>query len=331
MKTKKILALGMAVAMTAVSSMTVFAADAPTGATGTYEGYLDKTVVSGEYATTASAVFDFAIDPQGLAAEEKGRLGGEDIEEGATVLFARVDDDKTYKYESRSDAITITSRSSVEANASAQAILSSVAGYELVATAGGLTSDENGAPQLYIAITDGTDTYAITDEAGATYTKKIAGDSTQFEVVYADGKYTYSEITDATFNDTKVYIVAKAAGNWTGVTIPSLTLAYAVSADSAPTFAAGSGVGEITYSAGAGAKALNEIKAVELKFSGTAYDGYHSARTWPAATDVNGVITLAPEFIAVWSAEDSVVATIKYTTADAPDDIKTATVNVKTK
>lgn len=96
----------------------------------------------------------------------------------------------------------------------------------------------------------------------------------------------------------------------------------------APTFATGSGAGQIKYSRGTGSDGLKEIKKIEIvrPSNGKPYDGYHAGgEYWSAATVENGVITLDSRFLATNTGE-VLPATVTYeTNANAT---KTATVNV---
>lgn len=98
----------------------------------------------------------------------------------------------------------------------------------------------------------------------------------------------------------------------------------------APTFAAGTDVGTITYTAGTGNNGLKEIKSIIMKIGNDPYDGYHAYKTlWADATDVSGTITFDSNCIGYFNASDTVEATITYETNGGEE--KTATVDVKTK
>ena len=94
----------------------------------------------------------------------------------------------------------------------------------------------------------------------------------------------------------------------------------------APTFATGSGVGQIKYSRGAGDDGVKVIKKVDIVNGNAAYDGYNAlASAWPAATDASGVVTLSSEYLSYYSG-DMLVATVIYETNGG--ETKTATVDV---
>lgn len=95
----------------------------------------------------------------------------------------------------------------------------------------------------------------------------------------------------------------------------------------APTFVAGSGIGQIKYSAGTGDDGLKAIKKIEAINVGKPYDGYNAlGTTWPAATDVSGVVTLSSQFIACFKSGATIETTVTYETNGG--EMKTAKVDV---
>lgn len=92
---------------------------------------------------------------------------------------------------------------------------------------------------------------------------------------------------------------------------------WRVTPNIAPTFTAGSGVGQINYSAGAGDSGLKAIKKIEvLKNSNSkTYDGYNEASGyWAAATDESGVITFDSKFVSTFNGQATGEATVTYET-----------------
>lgn len=96
----------------------------------------------------------------------------------------------------------------------------------------------------------------------------------------------------------------------------------------APTFTAGTDVGIINYTAGAGDDGLASIEKVEVAFNGKNYDAYHAGSTWTAATDDGKVITISPSFTAPFTDATS-PAIITYKTNKG--ETKTANVTIVTK
>ena len=95
----------------------------------------------------------------------------------------------------------------------------------------------------------------------------------------------------------------------------------------APTFATGSGIGQIKYTRGTGDDGLNEITKVDVvnPANSKPMDGYHAlAGYWDAATDENGVITLDSKFLTSLGITASTAsATVTYVTnAGAKETVK---------
>lgn len=95
----------------------------------------------------------------------------------------------------------------------------------------------------------------------------------------------------------------------------------------APTFTTGSGIGQINYTTGFGDDGLNEITKIEMPYAGDPYDVYHGGSSWSAATDEDGVITLASDTIALWAATGATFeAKVTYVTNSG--ETRTASLNV---
>lgn len=99
-----------------------------------------------------------------------------------------------------------------------------------------------------------------------------------------------------------------------------------------PSFTTGSAVGTINYESGSGDDAVASITKIEMDCSGTIYDGYNDGgRYWAAATDSDGLITFAAEYVKLYSdaytTDATREATVTYVTVGG--DTKTATVAVK--
>lgn len=98
-------------------------------------------------------------------------------------------------------------------------------------------------------------------------------------------------------------------------------------------FTTGSEVGTINYVSGTSATdALASITKIEMEWGGKTYDGYNSGgKYWAAATDSDGVVTLAAAYISTcagsYTTDTTRPATITYVTTGGEE--KTATVNVK--
>lgn len=100
-------------------------------------------------------------------------------------------------------------------------------------------------------------------------------------------------------------------------------------------FTTGSAVGTINYVSGSGDDAVASITKIEMDNQGTVFDGYNaSAGLWAAATDSNGLITFAAEYMKYYidsyaATDETREATVTYVTVGG--ETKTATVDVKLK
>lgn len=126
--------------------------------------------------------------------------------------------------------------------------------------------------------------------------------------------------TTPTSTATITYVTNSGATKTATLTVSVLNVA--------PTFTAGTDVGVINYTKGAGDDGLASIEKVEVTFSGAKYDSYHNGATWTAATDNGSVITLSPDFLAPFTTTTA-PATITYKTNTG--ETKTADLTVVTK
>lgn len=100
-----------------------------------------------------------------------------------------------------------------------------------------------------------------------------------------------------------------------------------------PVFKTGADVGTISYKKGTGDDAIASISKIEIDYKGTMYDGFNPSKTWQAATDVNGLITLDPvyfnPYISGYPNDTTREAVVTYVTEGGEE--RTATVNVRLK
>lgn len=100
-----------------------------------------------------------------------------------------------------------------------------------------------------------------------------------------------------------------------------------------PVFKTGADVGTIKYKAGTGDDAVASITKIEIDYAGKAFDGYHAGKTWSAATDAGGLITLDTTYLSPYFTKYPNDATreavITYETVGG--EIKMATVDVRLK
>lgn len=196
---KKLVATALTVTLVATGSFAVCAADdgGNLEGTGSVEGVVDKEVFKVELPTvsTNDTTFDFIMDPQGLIEATNGAAyEGLKFESGATVYFANSVSGNDYT--STSEDLKITNKSTMEVNVSLEATVAAVEGLTMAEDADFAADDKEA--KLYLAISDGTNTEAITTEAAKITAEMDAAPEDAYEVKYdSEGKEYAYDLTDA--------------------------------------------------------------------------------------------------------------------------------------
>lgn len=249
MKTKKILAFGLIAAMTLGSTMVVMA-DGATGTTGTSTQFdhLEKKVTNVVYPTIAEGTnpFNFIVDPERLITAAGGKYKNVSVtlptpDDG--VYFATASDNA---YASTSQELTVTNKSSHAVNVSATAKASVAANSTMMDLVAADAVTGTDAVKLYLGITVGSDTKALTADAdGVTATASVAGVANNFEVVSkTDGTFEYkvkdgadSATGENAWKTTTIKLTGKVntVTNLGSVVAPSVAVTWtAVDPDAAP-------------------------------------------------------------------------------------------------
>ena len=287
---KRLTALGLAATMVVGSGVTAFAGESEGTDTGEgkYEGYVDETsVFSVDVPTDAANVFDFFVDPNGLLeATGYARLSAQatDFEDGATLFFNRDGEagvDK--KYGKTSKKITAKNMSSYDVNIEISAAVSGADGIEFAET-NEVSSAE--APTLYLALTDGSETKAISADGGL-LTGTIEGYADNFEIKYDGGEYKYAlksgvNDSDSNWKTYSFQLTGACGGTWTdeqSEVAPTVALTWKVTdpkSEAAPsikttsyTMTSGESV-SVALNFGAGELAATGVKSVTYKNSSNA-------------------------------------------------------------
>lgn len=256
---KKIAAGLLAATMVVSSSMVAFADEGSTTGAGELEGTVSTDVFKVALPVIpedgSDTTFDFVLDPEGLIkATSAEKYNGAAFGEG-TLFFANVSDDAT-SYSNTSDALTITNYSSIAVDVSLSAAVSNAAGITLTQDS---TFTDDTSASIYLAITDGTNTVAITDDGASVNTQMDAAGEGAYSVEWnsTEGKYEYKlDDTDATLFSTYSFQLTGAsnsAGDWSGLAdiAPSVEVVWNVTAHS------DAYVSSTTLSAGAETVTLN--------------------------------------------------------------------------
>lgn len=367
MRKRKLMALGLAGLMIISSAMPVFAADSTsdpaTGSisgTGTIEGFIDKDVFTVTLPTVT--VTNFSIDPQELKLAVDSTYKVDEAAAsgyGDKVIFNYTPEGKQAAGDyTKSADIKVVNKSTFDVDVKVDAVVTGLKTDEYdIALVDDVTADTVTGPAISLVLTDSTNTLTGTTEATAvkvsdnkltgtdSYTYKVAKSDDvdkAYEVKNASGVYSYAikdDVSSVPFNELVLNVsgTVKNDADWTDFNKAAtkslkLDVTYSVTKhvdNAAPTFAAGTDVGTITYNAGAGNDGLASITSVKMTNAKGTFDGYNAGGTsWAAATDSNGKITLDAKFVAYFSSNATTKATITYETTGG--DTKTVEVDVKT-
>lgn len=289
---KKFTAVAITVAMTAASSMTVFATDM--SGDGSYEGgEMKYPTISITFPTVPEGI-DYIADPNELITSTfsgdaaKAEYKGYDFSGDTGIYF------KTKQ--ASGDAVrglySPESAPMVVSNENAQDVTVTVTLSKTSEASGDVaysdSADFSGdtAKKVYLAVTDDTTTAALSATADATVTTDIAGMKSNFEASYdAANGYGYKvKSGDLTWNDAtyKLTGAINKDADWKedniGVPNIKVTWEYAEKVDNAaPSVAdvtysiAAGGDLNIPYSLGAGALGKGAVTDVAIEFGGKVY------------------------------------------------------------
>lgn len=232
---KKVMAAALAATMVMGSTMTAYAAEGAATGAGKLEGTVNTEVFSVVLPTVAEdgSTLAFTLDPEGLikktnAAAYAGKVFGD-----GTLFFANVGESDT-TYSNTSDVLTVTNKSSVQADITVTAKVTDNTG---IALSDDKTFTDDTTASMYLAIVDDTNAsgVAIGDD-GATITSEVAAapDGAYKYSWSEDDGYTY--VLDDSFSgdfekyDFKLNGAANAAGDWSALkeAAPKVELVWTV-------------------------------------------------------------------------------------------------------
>lgn len=192
---------------------------------GAMEGSVNTDIYQVVMPTNAEGVFDFILDPQGLINETNGAAyDGQTFEKDSTVFFRRMDEEAEEDYSSKSDAVTITNKSSmaVDVSLKVEVVASSIEG--IMMTDDGEFKDDTGA-SLYLAIDDGENVVPIGKDGVSIETTIDAAPDGAYEYAYdsENNRYTYglrNDLDDTVFDEYSFRLVgaANGKGDWSELT-----------------------------------------------------------------------------------------------------------------
>lgn len=191
---KRFVLLFLSITMITSSSVSVMAESLGQGSEtgiGEVEGSVKTDIYQVILPTETEGIFDFILDPQGLINKTGGAAyGGKKFETGSTVFFERKDGETEEDYNSKSDFVTITNKSSIAVDISLHVSISpsSIEGIMM-------TNDKefNGDTDtsLYLAVTDGENEVPIGQEGVAIDVTIDAAPEGAYEYIYDGEKNEY--------------------------------------------------------------------------------------------------------------------------------------------
>jgi hypothetical protein len=309
-----------------------------TTGTGKVEGIVDKDVLA-YVLPTSNNEFDFTLDPQGLIDATKTSTGAQIATSaaGGTLFFT----DSDSKYNNTSAALTIynagTTKIDVTLNATVTGLTKDNA---TIALNTDKTFANDTSASIYLGVitkvgTGSADAAVAITEDGVSITKTLdAVASSKYETTKSGDTYSYSRVSgfSAATDGVPMTVSLEGASNsaastadWQAVSAvkPGVDIVWTVEKHvDGPNFRSTS-KGVITYKA----DEVTSIKSIKIEDGGVLYDGYNAyGKNWSAATDENGVITLADKYVNGFKCAEK-EATITY--VDKDNDEQTVKIVVK--
>lgn len=195
---KKSLAIVLSTTMVLGSSLTAFATDPASGATGTgtSTGHLDTNIVTADLPlkSTVDNIFDFTIDPERLI-DKAGTLADGTTavaknNDGVYFLTGKDDQDKP-TYGSTSQEVPIKVKNYVAADVSVKATVEGGDKVTLASSADEVVDTADG-PVMFLNLSVGSETGAIV-KGGVTVTQPVAAQTDNYNVVGKGSKYELEE------------------------------------------------------------------------------------------------------------------------------------------
>lgn len=236
MKLRKLVATGLVATMVLGNSVMAFAEEAQkatasgTG-TGTLEGVVNSDVLSVTLPTTATETLKYIADPQGLIAKTDSAHYSDKTFGTGSIFFENKAEGAEFNYSNKSDALTVTNKSSkpVKLSVKAKATVGQGTNNASLATSDSLSQTD---AEVYLALVDDNATTNILTAADQEVTKVLgAAPEEAYEYKYEGGKYTYALKSDTSsyiFPQYSVYITgAASAEGWKDdTTVPSVDVVW---------------------------------------------------------------------------------------------------------
>jgi len=285
---KRLFAAIMATTMVFGSSLTAFAADAPgtvnSDGTGTYEGNLPEyPAPSITMPTITAGTYTYIGDPNGLI-QRTNSAHYEDATWSGNGIYFQTEENK---YTDTSAPIEITNNSAYAVDVTVT-MAQKTAGKNVEYTDDNTFANST-SEQIYLALTDGTNTSAMTQktaDGSTTYTPAtlniaLAGKPSNYEFKFANGAYSIAAKTgDLTWN--KSSVVAKGAANlnanWAGgtgdaaIAFPAVTVTYKIGIGAKPIFIKDGVAKDVTLATKGADLTIKDIKFGATEVPKTMYE-----------------------------------------------------------
>jgi len=285
---KRLLAVLLASTMVFGASVTAFAEPAPgqvsSDGTGTYEGNMPSyPAPSITMPTITAGTFDYIGDPNGLIQRTESAHYANATWSGNGIYFLT----DTNTYTDTSKAIEVTNNSAYAVDVTV--VMAQKTAGKNVAYSADSTFADSTSEEIYLALTDGTNTSAMTQKTEAsstTYTPAtlsiaLAGKPSNYEFKYADNTYSITAKTgELTWN--KSSVVAKGAANlnanWAGgtgdaaIAFPAVTVTYKIGIGAKPIFIKDGVAKDVTLATKGADLTIKDIKFGATEVPKTMYE-----------------------------------------------------------
>lgn len=290
---KKLTAVALTAVMTLGCTMTAFAANAVSGdvsgditGNGSYEGaeaeYPEVNVTLPT--VSVSDYIDYIVDPNDLITSTLNASGdainsnyaNAEFNSTTGVYFKTSDasGDVKAQYTETSRPITVTNQSAQDIKLTVKVSENAAASGDVVYSNTAEFASDDTAKKIYLAVTDDTNTKALTASGDATFTIDVSGKPDNFEASHDGSKYSYNKKADASGWATADYKLTGAVNKnatWgEGISFPTVKMTWSWE-DMGVKKEAGPSVADVTYSKATGGALIipcnlgaGSLKATEI-------------------------------------------------------------------
>ena len=288
---KRLLAVIVASTMVIGSSVTAFADDTPVTSrtadgAGTYEGNIPAFgAPSVSLPTIASGAYDYIADPNGLIQKTESSHYASTTWEGDGVYFLK----ETGKRSGTSAPMELINNSAYSVDLTVTMEQKASTTKKNVNYSADKTFEGSSAKEIYLAITDGTNTSAITQkDAGdavantvpAKLNVTIKGKPSNYTLTESSGSYSLVAKDGATWNKASITAVGalNKKTNWyngaddEAIVWPQVTVTYGITTGAAPVFIKDGVAQDVTLSHKGNGVTISKIAYADTAVPSTMYE-----------------------------------------------------------